>query len=369
MWRQKLAHLTLHNEKLFIFKKILIRCLLISTIIIITALIIVNIDTIHTDEPPTTEAEPETEEQKEQRVIAHLDINLDNDLWIPDGGDNITGWPMDIVPNVVHYVLFETHKISYVQMLSIFSVIQIHKPEEIIIHCDCDRIDDGDEHWDRIINLVNETNEVILRINQIERPTKIFGTDIKPENVNFHGSDITRYGTLKKYGGIYLDNDIFVTQPLHEFRKFEFTLNWDEDQYLGAQVLIGNRNARFLKFVIKTYQEAYDPEKWYYNAGDLPTKAILWKYPHLVHRVKVKFGVDAPAVCPYFYSEHNDDWQTKFYTFHMCARGNTISWKGWCLGDEKHFMWNATFNDDYIKTLNNTFGDMARFVLFGNKDI
>lgn len=53
----------------------------------------------------------------------------------------------------------------------------------------------------------------------------------------------------------------------------------------------------------------------------------------------------------------------------MVARGNTISWKDWCLGDEKNIMWNAVFNDDLIKSLNNTFGEMGRYVLFGKKKL
>lgn len=105
----------------------------------------------------------------------------------------------------------------------------------------------------------------------------------------------------------------------------------------------------------------------YYNAGELPTKAILHKYPQLVHRVKVKFGVDAPRVCPYFYSEYHPDWHTTFFAFHMVARGDSISMKKWCLRHKDHFMWNAKFNDDFIRGLRNTFGEMARYVLFGKK--
>jgi len=310
-----------------------------------------------------------TVQEKELKMIKGLDIHLkDDEIWFPRVGNNITGWPIDIVPNIVHYVLFGEHKISYVHMLSLFSVIKIHKPDTIYIHCDCTRMDDGDEHLERVLNLLNETNEITLYINEVTMPTEIYGKPLPEHWQKFHGSDITRYRTLMKYGGLYLDNDIFICQSLHKFRKFEFTLNWDEGQYLGSQVLMGNPNARFLKFVMETYK-GYDSSQWYFNAGDLPTKAILWKYPHLVHRIKVKFGVDSPAACPFFYTEYHADWQEQFYTFHMVARGNKIIWKDWCLGvDKNHPMRETKIDDDLILGLNTTFGEMGRYVLFGSKE-
>lgn len=301
------------------------------------------------------------------KTVQDLNIHLYNNNWLPDGifGDNITGWPIDIVPNVVHYVLFQDHRISFAHMLSIFSVLRNQKPQLIYIHCDCHEII-PDDNWNRILKFINQTNQVKLMIRPIERPTEIYGIEIDPNLRNWHGSDITRYRTISEFGGIFLDNDIYVCQSLNEFRKFEFTLNWDENQFLGCQVLIGNKNARFLKFVLETYK-LYDTSKWYYNAGELPTTAILYKYPHLIHRIKVKFGVDAPAVCPFFYKQYHHDWMQQFYTFHMVMRGNEISWKDWCLGPDKPK--HMKFDDKIIKTLNNTFGEMARWALFGQKEI
>lgn len=306
---------------------------------------------------------------RDKEVLNRLNIQLNDDLWIPDGfdgdtdttGNNITGWQREIVPNIVHYVLFGQSKISYVHMLSIFSVIQIQQPVEIFIHCDCHKMDDDDEHWHRIIKFVNATNRVVININEVKKPTDIYGKKIGPY-LNYHAGDITRFRTLRKYGGIYLDNDVFVCQSLDVFRKFEFTLGWDENQFLGNQVLIGDRNARFLKLTLESYREYY-PDEWYYNAGELPTIAILHKYSQLVHRVKRKFGYDASITCPYFYKEYHAEWRSDFYAFHMIARGNEISWKGPCFGEENHFMRNAVFNDELMRNLNTTFGEMARFVL------
>jgi len=41
---------------------------------------------------------------------------------------------------------------------------------------------------------------------------------------------------MMKYGGIYLDNDVYVVQNLDKYRKFELVMGWDEGQFLGSQV-------------------------------------------------------------------------------------------------------------------------------------
>lgn len=254
------------------------------------------------------------------RVIWNLNLTLDGeDGWSPDGPHayNITGWPSDIVPDIVHYILFEYHRISYSNMLSLMSVIRIHQPALIYIHCDCDEIEPDDPNWARVLAAANETQTTTIQVNRIEKPTEINGVKISEEYRNFHASDITRYRLMKRYGGIYLDNDVFVCQSLHRFRKFEFTLNWDEGQYLGSQVLVGHKDARFLRLVLQTYK-VYNTNRWYWNAGELPTVAILYKYPQIVHRIKTKFGADAPVACKYFYKEYHGDWRTDtYYTFHM----------------------------------------------------
>lgn len=300
--------------------------------------------------------------KSDMRIIWNLNINLDHDYeW--DKHDNITGWPKNIVPDIVHYILFDYHRISYSNMLSLLSVIRIHRPESIWIHCDCDEIEADDPNWARVLRAVNATEITTIRILRTEKPTEINGIKIRKEHANFHASDITRYRLMRQYGGIYLDNDVFVCRPLHEFRKYEFTLNWDEDQFLGSQVLVGHKNARFLSLVLKTY-EAYDTDRWYWNAGELPTKAILWKYPHIVHRIKVLFGVDAPAACQYFYKEYHANWSTLYYTFHMVMRGDQIYHKDWCLGTADHPLKHTVFTDDVFKSMNTTFGEMVRHVLW-----
>jgi hypothetical protein len=168
-----------------------------------------------------------------------------------------------------------------------------------------------------------------------------------------------------EFGGIYLDRDVYVVKSLDIFRKYEMTLNWDEGQYLGSQVLIGHKNSRFLKLYYDSYH-FYDSTQWYYNGGEFPTKSILYKSPQLVHRVKVAFGVDGPYACPKVYRIYYPDWQKEFYTIHLVLRGNEISFKDWCFGNNKPAI--MKFDENIARNLNVTFGEMTR-MLFDYFDI
>jgi hypothetical protein len=182
---------------------------------------------------------------------------------------------------------------------------------------------------------------------------------INEEWIDWRESHITRIRVLLEFGGIYLDRDVYVVKSLNKFRKYKMTLNWDENQYLGNQVLIGHKNSRFLKLYLESYRN-YDRNQWYYNGGELPTTSILYKNPELVHRVKREFGVDGPQVCPKVYRIYYPDWQKDFYTIHLVLRGNEIFHKAWCFnGNEPPVM---KFDEEIAKNLSVTFGEMTRLL-------
>ena len=55
--------------------------------------------------------------------------------------------------------------------------------------------------------------------------------------------------------GIYLDNDMYVVNSLHKYRKYEMTVSWpNELRSLGVQILIAHKNARFLKTHYDSYR-------------------------------------------------------------------------------------------------------------------
>jgi mannosyltransferase OCH1-like enzyme len=91
------------------------------------------------------------------------------------------------------------------------------------------------------------------------------------------------------YGGIYLDNDVYLVKSLNEFRKFEMVLSIERNWIIGNQVLIAHKNARFLKAVYDSYRTRYNASSWYYNGGVVPGE-ILQQNPKLAKIVPEKFG-------------------------------------------------------------------------------
>ena len=60
---------------------------------------------------------------------------------------------------------------------------------------------------------------------------------------------------LMNYGGIYLDNDVFVINSLNKYRKYEYSVGWESyKEVLGTQVLIAHRNARLLRAHFDAYR-------------------------------------------------------------------------------------------------------------------
>jgi hypothetical protein len=158
-----------------------------------------------------------------------------------------------------------------------------------------------------------------------------------------------------EYGGIFLDNDSYLVKSLDEFRKFEMTLGWPEGEYLGTQVLVAHKDARFLRLWLETYRQYY-PYRWYFNAGEKPTREVLWFKPELVHRVKVLFGVHDVSADLYR-KDHSDEWRG-FYAVHLLIRLRLFQDSLWSL------FWWPTLNEDNIHDYPKPFGKMAREVYF-----
>jgi hypothetical protein len=271
-------------------------------------------------------------------------------------GDNTNGYPYNIVPNVVHYILFSIREIQFSHFISLLSVLRNQKPDQIIIHCDCDHL--NGEYYERILKIIPKT-KTILTIRQIERPTQIFGTNLNKEWLNWHSADITRIKVLLEFGGIYLDQDVFVVKSLDIYRKYEMTLGWDLGLVFSNAIFIAHKNSRFLKLYFDSYHN-YDSTQWTYNSQRLPTETILNKRPELIHRVIDKFGTEGTIFCPKLFIQYDSEWQQNYYAIHLFIRGKIITNPNWCFGHYKPVYFE--FNDTVAKNLNTTFGEMARLV-------
>ncbi|CAH0776321.1 unnamed protein product [Bemisia tabaci] len=229
------------------------------------------------------------------------------------GINNETGADHPIVPNIVHFILFEDPQMSFMHFVCVLAALRNQRPDRIYFHTN---VAPSGNYWERLLKLGPFTERLVLR--HMEMPTEIFHQRIRPRWRVFHGGDIARIRVLMQYGGIFLDNDSYVVRSLDFFRRFEMTLGWDENQFLGSQILIAHKDARFLYRWLHSYDKAYNSKRWYYNAGELPTTSVLHHHPELVHRVKVLFGNDLKFRYKLF-RQYWPDWR-QHYTFHLLAR-------------------------------------------------
>ncbi len=82
-----------------------------------------------------------------------------------------------------------------------------------------------------------------------------------------------------------------------------------------------------------------------------------------------EFGLSWDRMCSVLYLENIKDWREKYFTVHLLMRGNSIKHViNWCFsGDRIPSI--VDFNKENVKTLETTFGQMARRILYNKTDI
>ncbi len=305
-----------------------------------------------------------------------LTENIDNtDFFSFENFDNENGYNRSIVPNIVHLIYFQKStpknvSLKFHEMINIFSIFFNHNPDLIYLHCDYCLF--SGKYWSKI--RAYEKLWKIIRFNYIPPTNTIFG--VKYGNVN-HRSDVYRILILMNYGGIYLDNDVYVINSLNKYLKYEMTVSSRlVGDNFGNMVLIGHRNARFLKAYYDSYRYIvfqltgsmnsrwannrlssnvfnrynYTPSLWYWNAGNMAAK-LLNKHLYMAHTVKSKLGTD--MLIHKLYKTYWLEWK-EFDTVHLLINHRSYLDKN---SPIRHF---DEFN---IQNYNYTYGYMVREIL------
>ena len=230
-----------------------------------------------------------------------------------EGFDNETGTRDGsfIVPNHIHFLFFNSTHISYVHAVCVMAAFKNQRPEKIFFHTNV--VEFTGVHWLKIKNTLGS----VLEIRNITLPNEIFGQKFSQNYHLWHGGDVTRIRILMKHGGIFLDNDSYVVRSLDVFRKYEMAVGITDGPSIGTQVLIANKDARFLKLWLESYRD-YNPDSWYYNAGQKPMREILVYKPELVHAVTTLLGVHTLSERLYIWDSW-DNWR-KYYSVHLIIR-------------------------------------------------
>ncbi|XP_075229804.1 uncharacterized protein LOC142329264 [Lycorma delicatula] len=280
-----------------------------------------------------------------------------------EGFNNETGVLTDnyIVPNYVHFLRMgsKMKKIKFIDAVVMLAAFKKQRPDKIFVHTDLETFT-GD-YWKYLLNDVPGFRDVIVLV-KTELPKSIFNQTFSKDYHFYHSSDVLRINILLKYGGIFLDNDSFMVKSLDPFRRFEMALGWDDGEFLGTQVLVAHRRARFLRLWLDSYKDHYYPDLWYFNAGEWPTVSILWARPELVHRVRLLFGVH--DLRNELFTTRWKDWRDQF-SIHLLTRHLKFLMKS-CDIDYKD---ENDLTESFVKKYHNTFRDMISEIYEFNPSI
>lgn len=250
----------------------------------------------------------------------------------------------NFVPNFVHFVRLGNKSLSFVEVVCIRAAWIQQSPDILMIHCDNCSATKQSPFWKHIKDIPR------LSLRHIEKPETIFGKNISHVQ---HASDIVRIRVLREYGGIYLDSDCYLVKNLDKYRRYELAIGWPPGQFVGTQVIAAHKDAEYLRLWYELYHD-YRPSEWYYNAGELPTSALLQSRPGLVYRVPCDFGVHE-AVTRFLYEQSSCAWRN-FTVLHLFFRLRNF----YC-----PFDYFGTIDFETVRKYNTSFGQMARLVLTG----
>ena len=172
-----------------------------------------------------------------------------------------------IVPNIIHLLFLNQTEMRFHEMICIFSMFLNQKPDTIMIHCE--NCSFTGYYWNKLNKF--KALSSIIKFNTLPVKRGIYGK--LSNTIRYalnHRADFWRLMILMKYGGIYLDNDVYVISSLDHYRKFEMTVgmeNANSGVTIGNQVILAHRNARLLKAMFDTYRYDYQQNEWYYNGG------------------------------------------------------------------------------------------------------
>ncbi|XP_065212747.1 uncharacterized protein LOC135840243 [Planococcus citri] len=189
------------------------------------------------------------------------------------------------VPRIVHLLRFGQDVNCFTQgdLDAIVTILGNFEPEQIYVHTD------DVKTMKNIINTIFVKEDVrnIIDVKFYPRPKHVFGLNISETFRHKHMIDFTKIKILRRYGGIFLNNDIHIVQDPSKFLQFEMTVvvrstsDVDSPLELFDEVIIAHRDARFLEQWLKSYH-LYDQNAESHVKRDV-MKNLLKKNTMYVH--------------------------------------------------------------------------------------
>ena len=289
------------------------------------------------------------------QLIHHTDINIMRTTFgqvarnlyygspkIKPRNHGVLGSEKYAVPNIVHYVWFTPHEFKFHHYLSALGALRFQKPDKIMFHTDAE----PDGGW--WYSFKQEARDV-LQIVHCDQPYEIFGQSI--DDIS-HKSDVARIDILLKYGGIYINSDAMIVRNMDPIRKYNCSMGM-EIVGLNNGVILSAPQSPFLKLYYDSYKH-FDDAQWNWNSCIEPYR-LAGEHPDLIH-------IEPSSLS-------RPQW-TDWWDMHR-------AWKNGALVDWSHsyaINWIYSYHGDehdpeQIKTMNTTFGEVARHIYYGKSDI
>ena len=255
------------------------------------------------------------------------------------------------VPNLVHYIWYnkKTIPLQFHHMISILSAHKNIQPDVIYFHTD---VPPFGPYWEKVKRLPN------LKINHRKPPQTVLGERIKKPLYYTSHSNVDRLLVLKEYGGIYLDMDVMVIRSFDELRKHSCTIGLESDYKACGSAVICAKDSFFLTMWLNSYLDDYRIDVWAYNSGKVPFN-LAKRYPHLVNVERTKLNRPNFNELRLIWGPETFDWK-KNYAIHTWIR---------LYKSRSTFYTGSDPSPQNIKRLNNTYGQIARSIYFGNEEL
>ena len=249
------------------------------------------------------------------------------------------------VPNLIHYVWFSNHTYRLVDYICMLSALRKQQPDLMLVHGDFELVG---VYWGRL----KEEAGGKLKFVRKSPPKTIFGRKLKRVE---HKSDVARLQILLQFGGIYLDTDTMVLQPLDELRKQNKPVfgRFNSDLVANA-IIVANKNSWFIQKWLYEYRNFFAGDELSLNVvlSMIVPRILSQLYPDQVHIEETRLMRPNENENSHFFKGLID--MKDHLTVHMNMR--------WAGKDKSRTI-------AELAVLNTTFGEVSRLALWNDAGI
>jgi mannosyltransferase OCH1-like enzyme len=195
------------------------------------------------------------------------------------------------IPKIIHLIYLNDRPLNSYNYSCFDSIIRYMNDYDIWVHND---VEPNDEHWNKF---KSNNNVYIKKIKRI----KIFDS-FSIKYVQYE-SDIIRMNILYEYGGIYLDNDIYLVNNIDSLLESTYSvyISKETEENIINCVLISEPNNEFIKIWLDNFSMGFRMNNWGWHIRNLP-KILLEKYPYYINKYNIKL-LDNIVFCPIHWTQ------------------------------------------------------------------